>query len=162
MSHPCIDYECRWLLSRVSTSQGCSTRTRSAATLPPLSLTQQSRAFSIFTRQGGGGSAGTIFRVTFWGYWVPRLCPPTISLQLRSSIICLEMLHRPSHAPPAHQGSAAYVGDDKAVFDVPVIGPLMGSGAGLAWKGFETFSQISFRYSRTCTCFDLPYPSYIQ
>lgn len=29
--------------------------------------------------------------------------------------------------------------------DVPVIGPLMGLGAGLAWRGFETFSQISFR-----------------
>jgi len=29
--------------------------------------------------------------------------------------------------------------------DVPVIGPIMGVFAGLAWRGFETFSQISFR-----------------
>jgi len=44
-----------------------------------------------------------------------------------------------------HKGSAAYVGGDKAVFDVPLIGPLTGYGAGLVWKGFETYSQISFR-----------------
>ena len=43
------------------------------------------------------------------------------------------------------QGSAAYVGGDKAVFDVPNLGPLTGATAGLAWKGFETYSQISFR-----------------
>ena len=28
---------------------------------------------------------------------------------------------------------------------MPLIGPLTGYGAGLAWKGFETYSQISFR-----------------
>lgn len=45
----------------------------------------------------------------------------------------------------SHKGSAAYVGSDKAVFDVPQVGPLMGSGAGVLWKGFETYSQFSFR-----------------
>lgn len=44
-----------------------------------------------------------------------------------------------------HKGSLAYVGSDRAVMDVPVIGPVMGYFAGLAWRGFETFSQISFR-----------------
>jgi NADH:ubiquinone reductase (non-electrogenic) len=44
-----------------------------------------------------------------------------------------------------HKGSLAYVGSDRAVMDVPVIGPIMGYFAGLAWRGFETFSQISFR-----------------
>lgn len=44
-----------------------------------------------------------------------------------------------------HKGSLAYVGSDEAVMDVPVIGPIMGVFAGLAWRGFETFSQISFR-----------------
>ena len=29
--------------------------------------------------------------------------------------------------------------------DVPQIGPIMGLFAGLAWRGFETWSQISFR-----------------
>lgn len=45
----------------------------------------------------------------------------------------------------ALQGSAAYVGSDNAVFDVPIIGPLYGWYAGLLWKSFETYSQISFR-----------------
>ncbi|KAL4519751.1 hypothetical protein Ndes2526B_g01679 [Nannochloris sp. 'desiccata'] len=44
-----------------------------------------------------------------------------------------------------HKGSLAYVGSDRAVMDVPVIGPVMGLFAGFAWRGFETFSQISFR-----------------
>ncbi|GAX84552.1 hypothetical protein CEUSTIGMA_g11973.t1 [Chlamydomonas eustigma] len=44
-----------------------------------------------------------------------------------------------------HKGSAAYVGSDNAVFDVPMLGPLTGKGAGLVWKGFETYSQFSFR-----------------
>lgn len=29
--------------------------------------------------------------------------------------------------------------------DVPNVGPLMGLTAGLVWRGFETWSQISFR-----------------
>ena len=29
--------------------------------------------------------------------------------------------------------------------DVPLVGPVVGLFAGLAWRGFETFSQISFR-----------------
>ena len=29
--------------------------------------------------------------------------------------------------------------------DVPTVGPIMGLGAGLVWRGFETWSQISFR-----------------
>lgn len=44
-----------------------------------------------------------------------------------------------------HKGSLAYVGSDRAVMDVPIVGPVMGILAGLAWRGFETFSQISFR-----------------
>ena len=44
-----------------------------------------------------------------------------------------------------HKGSLAYVGADRAVMDVPLIGPVMGLFAGYAWRGFETFSQISFR-----------------
>lgn len=52
--------------------------------------------------------------------------------------------------PPApfayfHKGSLAYVGQDKAVMDVPVLGPLFGNTAGLAWRSFETVSQISPR-----------------
>ncbi|KAI7836386.1 hypothetical protein COHA_009749 [Chlorella ohadii] len=51
-------------------------------------------------------------------------------------------------APPfrySHKGSMAYVGGDRAVMDVPKVGPLMGITAGLVWRGFETWSQISFR-----------------
>lgn len=44
-----------------------------------------------------------------------------------------------------HKGSAAYVGSDRAVFDVPLLGAIMGTGAGVLWKGFETWSQISWR-----------------
>jgi NADH dehydrogenase FAD-containing subunit len=44
-----------------------------------------------------------------------------------------------------HKGSLAYVGQDIAVMDIPLIGPVWGKGAGIAWKSFETLSQISFR-----------------
>jgi NADH:ubiquinone reductase (non-electrogenic) len=44
-----------------------------------------------------------------------------------------------------HKGSLAYVGRDRAVMDVPGIGPISGLFAGIAWKGFETYSQFSFR-----------------
>ncbi|PNW69798.1 hypothetical protein CHLRE_19g750547v5 [Chlamydomonas reinhardtii] len=44
-----------------------------------------------------------------------------------------------------HKGSAAYVGSDKAVFDLPKFGPLTGTGAGFVWKSYETMSQFSFR-----------------
>lgn len=53
-----------------------------------------------------------------------------------------------THTTYAHtnvQGSAAYVGRDNAVFDVPQLGPLLGTGAGVLWKGFETYSQFSLR-----------------
>lgn len=43
------------------------------------------------------------------------------------------------------QGSAAYVGRDNAVFDVPKMGAITGFTAGLVWKSFETYSQFSFR-----------------
>jgi hypothetical protein len=29
--------------------------------------------------------------------------------------------------------------------DVPQIGPIFGAGAGLLWKSYETFAQISLR-----------------
>lgn len=44
-------------------------------------------------------------------------------------------------APPPFSLALA----DRAVMDVPVVGPVWGWFAGLAWRGFETFSQISFR-----------------
>ena len=44
-----------------------------------------------------------------------------------------------------HKGALAYVGQDRAVMDVPTVGPLWGLGAGLVWKGFETYSQFSLR-----------------
>lgn len=45
----------------------------------------------------------------------------------------------------SHKGSLAYVGSDRAVMDVPNVGPITGTAAGLLWKGFETWSQISWR-----------------
>ena len=45
----------------------------------------------------------------------------------------------------AHKGSLAYIGSDRAVADVPNVGPLWGFGVGLVWKGFETYSQFSWR-----------------
>jgi NADH:ubiquinone reductase (non-electrogenic) len=44
-----------------------------------------------------------------------------------------------------HKGSLAYVGSDRAVMDVPKVGPIFGQGAGLLWKSYETFAQISLR-----------------
>lgn len=45
----------------------------------------------------------------------------------------------------SHKGSLAYVGDDRAVMDVPNLGPFMGPVTGLLWKGYETMAQISAR-----------------
>lgn len=36
--------------------------------------------------------------------------------------------------------------------DVPKVGPLMGLAAGLVWRGFETWSQISFRNRVSGSC----------
>lgn len=44
-----------------------------------------------------------------------------------------------------HKGQLAYVGEDKAVIDIPQLGLLFGVFAGLIWKSFETYSQISLR-----------------
>lgn len=61
-------------------------------------------------------------------------------------MLCRAVLH---HCPPAgryfHKGSLAYVGSDRAIMDVPVVGPIVGAEAGLAWRGYETLAQISPR-----------------
>lgn len=44
-----------------------------------------------------------------------------------------------------HKGSLAYVGSDRAIMDVPVVGAITGPEAGLAWRGYETIAQISPR-----------------
>lgn len=44
-----------------------------------------------------------------------------------------------------HKGSLAYVGQDKAVMDVPKLGPVFGRSAGFLWKGYETYAQFSWR-----------------
>eukprot|EP00882_Tetradesmus_deserticola_P003879 GHRQ01004103.1.p1 GENE.GHRQ01004103.1~~GHRQ01004103.1.p1 ORF type:complete len:615 (+),score=301.43 GHRQ01004103.1:630-2474(+) len=44
-----------------------------------------------------------------------------------------------------HKGSLAYVGGDKAVMDIPKLGPIFGTEAGILWRGYETFAQISLR-----------------
>ena len=44
-----------------------------------------------------------------------------------------------------HKGSLAYVGQDREVMDLTVGPPIVGWGAGAAWKSYETFAQISFR-----------------
>ena len=54
----------------------------------------------------------------------------------------------PDTFPPfaySHKGALAYVGSDRAVLDVPNVGPIYGLGAGFVWKGFETYSQFSWR-----------------
>lgn len=43
------------------------------------------------------------------------------------------------------KGSLAYIGADAAVMDITGVTQLKGVFAGVAWKGFETISQISFR-----------------
>ena len=56
-------------------------------------------------------------------------------------------LPAPAHPPYKYRpkGSLAYAARDRAVMDIPVIGPIFGLSAGLAWKGYETISQISPR-----------------
>lgn len=41
-----------------------------------------------------------------------------------------------------HKGSLAYVGGDRAVMDIPTVGPIFGREAGVMWKGYETFAQV--------------------
>jgi len=57
-------------------------------------------------------------------------------------------LQLPEKAQPFkyfHKGSLAYVGGDQAVMDIPKVGPILGREAGVMWKGYETFAQISLR-----------------
>jgi len=44
-----------------------------------------------------------------------------------------------------HKGALAYLGNGSAAFDVPIIGAITGPIAGLAWKGYETISQVSLK-----------------
>ena len=44
-----------------------------------------------------------------------------------------------------HKGSLAYIGEDAAVADIPGFAILRGVFAGLVWKSFETWSQVSLR-----------------
>mmetsp|Transcript_75852 Transcript_75852/g.183339 ORF Transcript_75852/g.183339 Transcript_75852/m.183339 type:complete len:687 (+) Transcript_75852:73-2133(+) len=44
-----------------------------------------------------------------------------------------------------HKGALAYLGNGNAAFDVPVIGAITGPLAGIAWKGYETISQVSWK-----------------
>ncbi|WIA41047.1 hypothetical protein OEZ86_004683 [Tetradesmus obliquus] len=48
-----------------------------------------------------------------------------------------------------HKGSLAYVGSDNAVMDIPRVGPLalpplLGGQAGLLWRSYEVYAQISW------------------
>jgi len=45
----------------------------------------------------------------------------------------------------SHKGSLAYIGQDRAVLDAPIVGSLFGLGVGYLWKGYETYGQISWR-----------------
>ncbi|CAJ1433748.1 unnamed protein product [Effrenium voratum] len=44
-----------------------------------------------------------------------------------------------------HKGSLAYLGGGSAAFDLPVIGPVTGPAAGVAWKLYETSAQLSWK-----------------
>jgi len=44
-----------------------------------------------------------------------------------------------------HKGALAYLGGDHAAFDLPVVGPVSGPLAGLAWRAYETSAQISWK-----------------
>lgn len=44
-----------------------------------------------------------------------------------------------------HKGSLAYLGGGSAAFDLPVIGPITGPAAGVAWKLYETSAQLSWK-----------------
>lgn len=44
-----------------------------------------------------------------------------------------------------HKGALAYLGDGSAAFDLPVLGPVTGPAAGLAWKLYETSAQLSWK-----------------
>mmetsp|Transcript_63113 Transcript_63113/g.148240 ORF Transcript_63113/g.148240 Transcript_63113/m.148240 type:complete len:700 (+) Transcript_63113:35-2134(+) len=44
-----------------------------------------------------------------------------------------------------HKGTLAYLGSDHAAFDLPVLGPVSGPLAGMAWKAYETSAQMSWK-----------------
>jgi len=44
-----------------------------------------------------------------------------------------------------HKGSLAYLGGGSAAFDLPIIGPVTGPAAGVAWKLYETSAQLSLK-----------------
>lgn len=44
-----------------------------------------------------------------------------------------------------HKGALAYLGGDTAAFDLPLVGPVSGPLAGLAWRAYETSAQISWK-----------------
>ncbi|CAE7948171.1 NDB1 [Symbiodinium sp. KB8] len=45
-----------------------------------------------------------------------------------------------------HKGTLAYLGSDHAAFDLPILGPVSGPLAGVAWKAYETSAQMSWKH----------------
>jgi len=44
-----------------------------------------------------------------------------------------------------HKGALAYLGGGSAAFDLPVVGPVTGPAAGVAWKFYEASAQLSWK-----------------
>jgi len=44
-----------------------------------------------------------------------------------------------------HKGALAYLGGGSAAFDLPVVGPVTGPAAGVAWKVYEASAQLSWK-----------------
>ena len=59
-------------------------------------------------------------------------------LEVCTGAVSGEWLERPAG------GSVAYIGTDQAVMDLPSF-RLKGRGAGVLWRGWETYRQISNR-----------------
>jgi hypothetical protein len=61
----------------------------------------------------------------------------------------MHLLLPPFQHAPLFQHVQAYVGADKAVMDIPRFGPLalpplLGGEAGLLWRSYEVYAQISW------------------
>jgi NADH dehydrogenase FAD-containing subunit len=69
-----------------------------------------------------------------------HVAPVCIAIWMATMSLCILKLCRYNH-----KGSLAYVGGDQAVMDIPKVGPIFGTEAGILWKGYETFAQISLR-----------------
>lgn len=149
LSMPCWLWLCLWLLVQVARQEGIflAELLKAHPLAPEGDLPQDATPFS-YSHKGsaayvGAGKSNIAPLVLCCA--VECMCS-AVPLLCRSFVATMSAWRRLPPPPACHNFTPASARPaDHAVLDIPNFGLLLGTAAGVVWKGFETFSQISFR-----------------